>query len=177
MTTKLCPPQWAGNPILERCKQRADDAGIPAIEVSPLQGQHLAVTALGIKAAKILEIGTLWGYSTFFLTSALPSHGQIDTLEVNEQHAQIAKQNFLDLDLYPFPTVHVGPALQTLQDPKGAFKSPPGTEEGFSEAERGYDLVFIDANKEQSLDYFLEAMRLTRKGGTIIVDNTIRGGR
>jgi predicted O-methyltransferase YrrM len=116
-------------------------------------------------------------YSTTFLAKVLPSHGQIDTLELSPLHARIANETFLDCDLYPFPKVHVGSALFLLRDPKGAFVDPPGTDEGESEAERGYDLVFIDANKDQIDQYFLEAIRLTRKGGVIVVDNAVRGGR
>jgi len=178
LTSKLAPKgQWAADPALERCRQRAQDARIPAIEVSAMQGQWLAVLAKGIKAEKILELGTLWGYSTFFLTRALPSHGQIDTLELSPVHAQVAQQNFLDLDLYPFPKVHIGDALQTLRDPKGAFAQPPGAADGLPEDAQGYDLVFIDADKERMMEYFTEALRLTKKGGTIVVDNAIRGGR
>ena len=144
--------------------------------------------AKGIGATRILEIGTLWGwvtaprraelmsrYSTSFLTKVLPAHGQIDTLEVSPVHAKVAQAFFLDADLYPFPKVHIGPALQTLRS--AAFANPPGTEESLPEDQRGYDLVFIDADKENIAEYFAEALRLTRKGGTIVVDNVIRGGR
>lgn len=116
-------------------------------------------------------------YSTTFLAKSLPTHGQLDTLELSSLHAGIANQTFLECDLYPFPKVHVGSALQLLRDPKGAFVNPPGTDEGLSETERGYDLVFIDANKDQIDEYLLEAIRLSRKGGLIVVDNAVRGGR
>lgn len=116
-------------------------------------------------------------YSTYFLTSVLPKHGQIDTLELSPLHARLANELFLDADLYPFPKVYVGPALDLLRDPNGAFAKPLGSTEGVPPDKRGYDLVFIDADKERACDYFLEALRLTRKGGLIIVDNAIRGGR
>ena len=109
-------------------------------------------------------------YSTAFLTRALPHHGQIDTLELSPKHAEIASQTFLDADLYPFPKIYVGPALDTLKT-----LQPPGSAEGLPDA--GYDLVFIDADKERIPEYFQESLRLTRKGGIIIVDNAIRGGR
>jgi predicted O-methyltransferase YrrM len=118
-----------------------------------------------------------FSYSTSFLAKALPSHGQIDTLEFSPLHAQYANSTFLSLDLYPFPKVHVGSALDTLRDPSGAFRYPPGKTDGLPEAEQGYDLVFIDANKDQIHEYFQEAIRLTRKGGVIIVDNAVRNGR
>ena len=116
-------------------------------------------------------------YSTYFLASVLPTHGQIDTLEVSARHAEIANAFFVDADLYPFPKVHVGPALQTLRDPEGSFARLPGTDEGLRVDERGYDLVFVDADKERVDAYFLEALRVTRKGGVILVDNAVRGGR
>jgi len=116
-------------------------------------------------------------YSTSFMAQAVPSHGQIDTIEFSPLHAQHANSTFLALDLYPFPKVHVGPALEILQDPSGPFSSPPGVAEGMRDEDQGYDFVFIDANKDQIHEYFQEAIRLTRKGGVIVVDNAIRNGR
>jgi len=81
------------------------------------------------------------------------------------------------MDLFPFPKIHVGPALEALRNKNGPFSQPLGTEEGLPVEERGYDLVFIDADKERVLQYFLECLRITRKGGVILVDNAIRGGR
>ena len=112
-------------------------------------------------------------YSTSWFARALPKHGQIDTLEVSPLHARIANENFIDADLYPFPKIHLGPALDTLRDPSGPFARPPDNGVG----EPGYDVVFIDANKDQIHDYFQESLRLTRKGGIIVVDNAIRRGR
>lgn len=109
-------------------------------------------------------------YSTTFLTRALPTHGQIDTLELSEHHAQVASQTFIEADLYPFPKIHVGPALETLRK-----LTPPGSVEKLPDA--GYDLVFIDADKERIHEYFQESLRLTRTGGAIVVDNAVRGGR
>lgn len=109
-------------------------------------------------------------YSTVFLTRALPHYGQIDTLELDPSHAAVASETFLDADLFPFPKIHIGPALETLKN-----LSPPGSAEKMPEA--GYDLVFIDADKETTLEYFQESLRLTRKGGVIVVDNAVRRGR
>ncbi|WVR09463.1 hypothetical protein IAU60_006530 [Kwoniella sp. DSM 27419] len=161
---KLVHPDYAGDPALTRGQQRANEAGLPSIAVSAQQGQFLSVLARGIGAERILEIGTLGGYSTSFLSKALPAHGRLDTLELSPDHARIAQENFLDADLFPFPNLVVGPALSSLR----TMQQP---EEG------GYDMVFIDANKDQILDYFLESLRLTRKGGLILVDNAVRGGR
>jgi len=109
-------------------------------------------------------------YSTVFLTRALPYHGQIDTLELEPRHAAVASETFLDADLFPFPKIHIGPALDTLKT-----LSPPGSAEKSPEA--GYDLVFIDADKQGVYEYFQESLRLTRKGGLIIVDNAVQRGR
>lgn len=116
-----------------------------------------------MKAERVLEIGTLGGYSTAFLANALPAHGVIDTIELSPEHAKLAQRNFLDLDLFPFPTTHVGPALEVLKRPE------------FKDAE--YDLVFVDADKASYPDYLVESLRLVRAGGLVILDNTVRGGR
>ncbi|KAK4688497.1 caffeoyl-CoA O-methyltransferase, partial [Tremellales sp. Uapishka_1] len=180
LRVKLLPKgQWGGDPLLQEGLARERAANMPDISVSPMQGQLLSILALGIKAENILEIGTLGGYSTSFLAKTLPSHGQIDTIELSPEHAKVAQANFLAMDLYPFPKVHVGKALELLQDPAGAFTDSriPGVEQGLDPKDRGYDLVFIDADKENILAYFLEALRITRKGGIILVDNAVRGGR
>jgi len=177
LESKLNLPGFADDPALARGRARAMEAGVPDIAVSPMQGQFLSVLVKGIGATRVLEIGTLWGYSTSFFSKALPPHGQIDTLEFAPLHAKIANETFLDADLYPFPKVHVGAAMDLLTDPKGPFAQPPGTEEGLPVEQRGYDFVFIDANKDQIHEYFQEAIRLTRKGGIIYVDNAVRNGR
>ena len=148
-----------------------------------MQGQFLSVLAKGMGASRILEIGTLWGwvgltttlsdsYSTCFLARALPRHGHLDTLELSPVHAKVAQSVWVDADVYPFPTLHLGPALDTLSKMR-----PPGTDEGLPEEQRGYDLAFVDADKENIAAYFQECVRLVRKGGIILVDNAIRGGR
>ncbi|WVQ80048.1 hypothetical protein IAT38_002149 [Cryptococcus sp. DSM 104549] len=164
LNSKLLPPSYGGDPTFALAQSRAASAGLPSISVSPQQGQFLSILARSISAERILEVGTLAGYSTAFLAKALPPHGQIDTLELVPLHAQVAKENWIEMDLYPFPKVHVGPALETL---KGLEKPVEG----------GYDLVFVDADKSAILEYFLESLRLVRKGGVIVVDNAVRGGR
>ncbi|WVO14484.1 hypothetical protein L204_102119 [Cryptococcus depauperatus] len=164
LNSKVLPSQYGGDPIFARIQKRADEAGLPTISVSPQQGQFLAVLALSIKAERVLEVGTLAGYSTVFLAKALPSHGQIDTLELDPQHAKVAQENFLNADLYPFPKIHIGPAIDTLKK----LQVP---------AEGAYDLIFIDADKASTLKYFLEGLRLLRKGGVVVVDNVVRSGR
>ncbi|ORX38389.1 O-methyltransferase-domain-containing protein [Kockovaella imperatae] len=170
LDTKLLAPGYGADQVLEKCRKRAHEAGIPEIAVSPQQGQLLSILAKSVGASKILEIGTLWGYSTVFLARSLPKHGQIDTLEIDPLHAKISNQTFIDADLYPFPKIHIGKAVDTL---KGL--SPPGEAEGLKDA--GYDFVFIDADKGNIPEYFQQALRLSRKGALIFIDNAIRGGR
>jgi hypothetical protein len=141
------------------------------------QGQRTGDLLTATTSFRRADHSPLRSYSTSFLAKALPSHGQIDTIEFSPVHAKVSQQNFLDTDLVPFPTVHVGAALDVLRDPSGAFASPPGTEQGLPLEKRGYDLVFIDADKENYFEYWIEALRLTRKGGVIILDNAVRGGR
>ena len=81
------------------------------------------------------------------------------------------------MDLYPFPKTHVGKALEVLRDPKGPFAQPPGASDGLPASQCGYDIVFVDANKDDYFEYFVEGMRLARPGGVIVFDNAIRQGR
>lgn len=164
--------------MLDKWYKRSMEEGVPDIGVSPMQGQFLSVLAKGMGAEKILEVGTLWGWATFLP----PNRAGISlirqkTLELSPLRARLANELFLDADLYPFPKVHVGSALDLLRDKAGPFANPLGSEEGLPLAKRGYDLVFIDADKERTFEYFMEAVRLTRKGGIILLDNAVRGGR
>lgn len=92
-------------------------------------------------------------------------------------HAKIAQQNFLDLDLLPFPTTHVGFGLDVLRDPNGKFAAPPGVADGLPPAECGYDFIFVDANKDDYFEYFVEGLRLCKAGGVLFFDNAIQAGR
>jgi predicted O-methyltransferase YrrM len=150
---------------------------MPAIAITPMFGQLMSILVKAMRAERVLEIGTLGGYSTFFFAQALGPRGQIDTIEADEEHARVAQRNLLDLDVFPFPKVYVGYALELLRDPEGPFAAPPGEREGQPKDKCGYDLVFVDANKDQYLEYFLESMRLTRAGGVIVLDNAVRQGR
>jgi predicted O-methyltransferase YrrM len=151
------------DPVLDAALQDAADAGLPQIHVEPNQGKLLAILAQSIGARSILEIGTLAGYSTIWLGRALPPGGTLITLEADPRHAEIARANLARAGLAEVVEVRLGRALDTL---------PQLADEG-----RGpFDLVFIDADKVGNADYFAWALKLTRRGSLIIVDNVVRNG-
>lgn len=138
-------------------------AGLPPINVPPPQGAFLHILARAVAARSILEIGTLGGYSTIWLASALPSDGQLITLEANPDHASLARSNIADAGLADVVDVVIGPALESL--PRLA-----------TDARGPFDLTFIDADKPSNPDYFTWALKLSHPGSLIIVDNVVRGG-
>ncbi|MBN8845026.1 MAG: O-methyltransferase [Sphingomonadales bacterium] len=135
--------------------------GLPPIDVSPAQGKMLFLLAQMAGAKRILEVGTLGGYSTIWLARALPDGGELVTLELEAHHAAVARENFARAGLSDRIDVHVGPAAASL--------AAMGDEEPF-------DFVFIDADKQSNAHYVDEAIRLGRRGMTIIVDNVVREG-
>ena len=138
-------------------------AGLPQIQVSALQAGFLEVLARTVRARRILEIGTLFGYSTIHLARALPDDGRLVTLEHSPAHAEVARRNLERAGLGGVAEIRVGAALDTL----------PGVSH---DADRPFDLVFIDADKENNPEYLEWALKLTRSGGVIVVDNVVRGG-
>ncbi len=134
-------------------------AGLPEIAVSPPQGKLLMLLATSIGAKRILEIGTLGGYSTIWLARSLPADGQLVTCEYSAEHARVAGENIDRAGFADLVDIKVGPALDTLPSLDGPF-----------------DLSFIDADKEHNPDYFRWAVQLSRPGSLIIVDNTVREG-
>lgn len=134
-------------------------AGLPDIDVSPAQGRMLHLFARMAAARRILEIGTLGGYSTVELARALPDGGRLVTLEIDPHHAAVARANIAAAGLSEVVEVIGGPAAATLQALEGPF-----------------DLVFIDADKPSNVTYLREALRLSCPGTTIIVDNVVREG-
>ncbi|MET7615478.1 O-methyltransferase [Streptomyces sp. NPDC005408] len=142
----------------------SEAAGLPAINVAPNQGKLLHLLA-GIQGARtVLEIGTLGGYSTIWLARALPEDGRLISLEYNPGHAEVARANLAHAGLDKIAEVRVGPALETLP----RLVAEPGA--------GPFDLVFIDADKQSNPQYVEWALKLTRPGSLIIVDNAIRGG-
>jgi predicted O-methyltransferase YrrM len=134
-------------------------AGLPPHEVSALEGALLHLLALSIDARRILEIGTLAGYSTLWLARAVGPAGRVVTIEVCPAHAAVAQANFLEAGLAERVDMRVGDARAVLGDLDGPF-----------------DLTFIDADKANGPTYLEAALRLTRPGGLIVADNVVRGG-
>jgi len=149
---------------LESALAASTAGGLPEIQVSPVLGKLLHTLARLQKARAVLEIGTLGGYSTIWLARALAPGGRVVTLEFDPKHAEVARANFVRAGLADSIEVHVGRALDTL--PKLAVEG------------RGpFDLVFIDADKASNPEYFSWALRLTRPGSLIIIDNVVREGK
>ncbi|HEX6232801.1 MAG TPA: O-methyltransferase [Jiangellaceae bacterium] len=148
---------------LDAALRDSDAAGLPPINVTPNQGKLLHVMARMCGARSILEIGTLAGYSTIWLARALPDGGRLVTLEAEPLHAEVATANIARAGLADRVEVRVGRALDTLPELEAAGLGP-------------FDLVFIDADKPSNPDYLEWALKLTRPGSVIIVDNVVRGG-
>ncbi|MGQ4616187.1 class I SAM-dependent methyltransferase [Nocardia sp. R7R-8] len=139
-------------------------AGLPAIDVSPPQGKFLHLLARTAGARRVLEIGTLGGYSTIWLARAVGPKGRVVTLEFAARHAEVARTNLDRAGVGDRVEIRVGAALDSL--PVLAEEDP-----------EPFDLVFIDADKVNNSNYVLWALRLTRPGSVIIVDNVVRGGK
>jgi len=133
--------------------------GLPRIDVSAPQGKMLALFARMVGARRILEIGTLGGYSSIWMARALPDGGTLATIEFDPHHAAVARDNIARAGLSDRVTVHVGAALEVLPTLAGPF-----------------DLIFIDADKPNNPHYLRWALRLSRPGSVIVGDNVVRGG-
>jgi predicted O-methyltransferase YrrM len=139
------------------------EGGLPAIDVSPAQGKLLNLLARMVGARRILEIGTLGGYSTIWLARALQPGGKVVTLELDPHHARVAQANVDRAGLSASVDIRVGPALKSL-------------EALGKEAADPFDLIFIDADKPNNPNYLTWAMKLSRPGTVIVCDNVIRDG-
>jgi predicted O-methyltransferase YrrM len=157
---RLVPP----DPALDAALESSAAAGLPAIHVTPNQGKLLHLLARVIGARRILEIGTLGGYSTIWLARALPADGRLITLEVDPRHAAVASANIQRAGLDEIAQVRVGPAGDTLQQLVAERCGP-------------FDLIFIDADKANTAEYFTAALQLSRPGSLIVIDNVIRDGK
>lgn len=149
------------DPVLDGALVAADRADLPAIAVAPSHGKFLNLLARMHGARRILEIGTLAGYSTIWLARALPADGRLVTLEYDQRHAEVARANIANAGFAELVEVRVGKALDSL--PALADEEP-------------FDLFFIDADKANNPNYFTWALRLSRPGSVIVVDNVVRSG-
>jgi len=151
------------DPALDAALAASTAAGLPAINVSPPQGKLLQLLARAQGARKILEIGTLGGYSTIWLAGALPAGGRLITLEADPKHAEVARGNIARAGLASVVEVRLGRAIDTLPQLVAEKQGP-------------VDLIFIDADKPGYPDYFPWALKLSRTGTLLIADNVVRKG-
>lgn len=168
-------PRWArvdawigerllgADPALASALARSTEAGLPDIAVAPVQGKLLQMLATMVRARRILEVGTLGGYSTIWLARALPEDGRLVTLELEPHHAAVARANLDRAGLSARVEVRVGPAANSLAAMVTAGEEP-------------FDFVFIDADKPSNVSYLRHALALSRPGTTIVIDNVVREG-
>jgi predicted O-methyltransferase YrrM len=151
------------DPILESALETSAAAGLPAISVSPNQGRLLQMLVQIVAARSVLEIGTLGGYSTIWLARGMRANGRLVTLEVDPKHAEVAQLNISRAGLQDLVELRVGNALETLPHLSAERRGP-------------FDLIFIDADKQSIPAYFEWALKLSRPGTVIVVDNVVRDG-
>jgi caffeoyl-CoA O-methyltransferase len=137
---------------------------IPNASISPNQGKFLQILALACNAKRVLELGTLGGYSTIWLANALPAEGKVISIEFDPAHAEVAKANFENAGLSSKVEIRVGKALDILPQIENEQQEP-------------FDMIFIDADKPPYTEYFEWAIRLGRPGTVIVADNVIRNGK
>jgi len=153
----------AADPILEAALAANAAAGLPSIDLAPNQGKFLHLLARIQGAKRILEIGTLGGYSTIWLARALPPDGRLITLEFEPKHAAVAQANIAHAGLSSIVEIRLGPAAKSLAQLN-------------SENQQPFDLIFIDADKPNNPTYLEWSIRLSRPGTLIVCDNVIRDG-
>src|SRR6202167_2426534 len=152
-----------GDDALTAALAANEAAGLPPIAVSATQRKHLQVLARMVQARLILEMGTLGGYSSLWLAGALPADGRLVTLELNPNHAAVARSYFVRADLADRIELREGPALDSLAKLQAEGVGP-------------FDLFFIDADKPNSPNYVTWALKLAHRGSVIVIDNVIRDG-
>ncbi len=151
------------DPVLEEVLRVSAEAGLPPIALSPPQAKFLYLLARVHNARSILELGTLAGYSTIWLARALPPDGRLVTLEINPDYAAVAAANTHRAGVAGLIQIKIQPALDGLRELIAETAGP-------------FDLIFIDADKEGTPDYFRHALSLSRPGTVIVTDNVVRGG-
>lgn len=161
--TYLADQLVVADPILDATLAASDEAGLPPISVSANHGKFLMLLARIHGAQRILEIGTLGGYSTIWLARGLPRDGSLITLEAKQSHADVARANIERAGFADLVQIRVGRALDTLPRLETERSGP-------------FDLIFIDADKPSIPEYFQWALKLSHPGSVIIVDNVVRNG-
>jgi predicted O-methyltransferase YrrM len=149
---------------LERALDSNHEAGLPPIDVPPLLGKFLDVMVRTCGARRVLEIGTLGGYSTIWMARALPPDGRVITLELEPRHAEIARENLREAGVLERVDIRVGRALDSLQKLHAGGAAP-------------FELVFIDADKQSMPEYLEWSLKLSRPGTVIVADNVVRDGK
>jgi predicted O-methyltransferase YrrM len=151
------------DPILDAAVESAEKAGLSPIAVSPNQGKFLHMLAQLVNARAILELGTLGGYSTIWLARGMRDGGRLITVELDPKHAEVAKSNISRAGLKDVVDVRIGSALDVLPQLAAEKRGP-------------FDLIFVDADKQNIPAYFEWSMKLSHPGTVIIVDNVVRDG-
>ena len=159
MAEHLLPP----DPVLDAALASNVAAGLPAFDIAPNQGKLLYLFARMQRAKRVLEIGTLGGYSTIWLARALPAGGCVVTLEAEAKHAAVAQENIRHAGLSSVVDLRLGPALETLAALVAERVAP-------------FDFIFIDADKPNNPAYLEWSLRLSRPGTVIVGDNVVREG-
>ena len=152
------------DPVLSNTEAAIEASGIPSISVSPNQGKFLHLLAKLCQAKKILEVGTLGGYSTIWMARALPANGKLVSLEIDPKHASVAQKNIEGAGLQNMVDIRIGKAIDLLPELEAAGEGP-------------FDMIFIDADKPPYAEYFEWAIKLSRPGTLIVTDNVIREGK
>lgn len=152
------------DPALEAALAANAAGGLPPIDVSPAHGRMLHLFARMVGARRVLEVGTLGGYSTISLARALPPGGKVVTLEIDPRHAEVARGNLAKAGVDGMVEIRLGPAIDSLRAMIAA-------------GEEAFDFVFVDADKQSNADYVRAALDLTHPGSAIVVDNVVRQGK
>ena len=152
------------DPALDAAIAANREADLPAIDVTPLQGRFLWLLIRAISAKRVLEMGTLGGYSTIWLAGAVGVNGKVVTLELDRKHAEIAQRNFNNAGVTDRVELRVGPASESLAGLVAEQAAP-------------FDFIFIDADKAGYPDYIRWSLKLSRPGTLIIADNVVRDGK
>jgi predicted O-methyltransferase YrrM len=152
---------------LDAALKANEEGALPQIDVTPLQGKFLEFLVRATGARRVLEIGTLGGYSTIWMARALPAGGRIVTLELEPHHATVARRNLEKVCVADRVEILVGPAIETLPKLESTDAALGGP----------FDLIFIDADKQGYPGYLTWALKLSRPGTVIVADNVVRDGK